>query len=147
MEGSHLGKSRTLSALGHAAAQTGRRIRYCTAADIVESLYRGLADHGVGKLIDGVLCNVLVFVDEPPSAPLDSNGSQLLFRFAAAYERPGLALASHWSFEDRARFPPDHGTAVSLLDGPFRHDSVVATDGETDRMRERTQSGGRRTRA
>ncbi len=38
----------------------------------------------------------LVIIDELDFAPLDSNGSQLLLRFAAAYERRSLAIASHW---------------------------------------------------
>ena len=37
------GKSHTLIALGHTAAAAGYRVKYCTAADLVETLYRGLA--------------------------------------------------------------------------------------------------------
>jgi hypothetical protein len=43
------GKSHTLIALGHAAVLAGHRVRYLTAADLVETLYRGLADNTVGK--------------------------------------------------------------------------------------------------
>ncbi len=46
------GKSHALVALGHAAVETGQRVRYFTAAELVENLYRGLADNSVGKLID-----------------------------------------------------------------------------------------------
>jgi len=139
------GKSHTLIALGHAAVETGLRVRYFTAAELVENLYRGLADNSVGKLIEQVLRNDLITVDEVGFAPLDSTGSQLLFRFvAAAYERRSLAIASHWPFEEWGRFLPEHSTAVSLLDRLLHHNNVVATDGESYRMREaRTRSGGR----
>ena len=43
------GKSHTLIALGHAAVDAGHRVRYFTAADLVETLYRGLADNSVGR--------------------------------------------------------------------------------------------------
>ena len=43
------GKSHTLIALGHAAVTAGHRVKYCTAADLVETLYRGLADNSVGQ--------------------------------------------------------------------------------------------------
>ncbi len=78
-------------------------------------------------------------------APLDPTGSQLLFRFvAAAYERRSLAIASHWPFEEWGRFLPEHSTAVSLLDRLLHHNNVVATGGESYRMREaRTRPGGR----
>jgi hypothetical protein len=38
------GKSHTLIALGIAAVEAGQRVRYFTAAELVETLYRGLAD-------------------------------------------------------------------------------------------------------
>jgi len=139
------GKSHALIALGHAAVQAGRKVRYFTAAELVENLYRGHADNSVGRLIESVLRNDLVIVDEVGFAPLDATGSQLLFRFvAAAYERRSLAVASHWPFEEWGRFLPEHSTAVSLLDRLLHHNNVVATDGESYRMREaRTRSGGR----
>ncbi len=139
------GKSHTLIALGHAAVETGLRVRYFTAAELVENLYRGLADNSVGKLIETMLRNDVIICDEVGFAPLDSTGSQLLFRFvAAAYERRSLAIASHWPFEEWGRFLPEHSTAVSLLDRLLHHNNVVATDGESYRMREaRTRSGGR----
>ena len=142
------GKSHTLIALGHAAIQAGRKVRYFTAAELVESLYRGHADNSVGRLIKTVLRNDLVIVDEVGFAPLDSTGSQLLFRFvAAAYERRSLAIASHWPFQEWGRFLPEHSTAVSLLDRLLHHNNIVATEGESYRMREaRTRSGGRNTK-
>jgi DNA replication protein DnaC len=139
------GKSHTLIALGHAAVAAGHRVRYFTAAELVETLYRGLADNSVGRIIETVLRNDVVMIDEVGFAPLDDTGTQMLFRFvAAAYERRSLAIASHWPFEQWGRFLPEHTTAVSLLDRLLHHNNVVATDGESYRMREaRKRSGGR----
>ena len=82
------GKSHVLVALGVAAVRAGHRVRYFTAADLVETLYRALADNSVGKVIDTLLRNDLIIIDELGFAPLDDTGAQLLFRFvAAAYER------------------------------------------------------------
>jgi DNA replication protein DnaC len=84
--------------------------------DLVETLYRALADNSVGKTIDTLLRNELLIIDEVGFAALDDTGAQLLFRLvAAAYERRSLAIASHWSFEDWGRFLPEHTTAVILL--------------------------------
>ena len=138
------GKSHLLVALGVAAVQAGRRVRYFTAAELVETLYRSLADNSVGKILDTLLRNDLIIVDEVGFAPLDDTGAQLLFRFiAAAYERRALGIASHWPFESWGRFLPEHTTAVSLLDRLLHHANVVVTDGESYRMREaRTKQGG-----
>ena len=138
------GKSHLLVALGLAAVHAGHKVRYFTAADLVETLYRGLADNTVGKIIDTLLRNDLIIFDEVGFAPLDDTGAQLLFRLvAAAYERRALGIASHWPFEHWGRFLPEHTTAVSLLDRLLHHANVVVTDGESYRMREaRTRQGG-----
>jgi DNA replication protein DnaC len=137
------GKSHLLVALGIAAVQAGHKVRYLTAAELAETLYRGLADNSVGKVIDTLLRNDLIIVDEIGFAPLDDTGAQLLFRLvAAAYERRALGTASHWPFESWGRFLPEHTTAVSLLDRLLHHASVVVTDGESFRMRQARARGG-----
>jgi DNA replication protein DnaC len=139
------GKSHLLVALGVAAVQAGHRVRYFTAAELVETLYRGLADNSVGKILDTLLRNDLIIVDEVGFAPLDDTGTQLLFRFvAAAYERKALGIASHWPFESWGRFLPEHTTAVSLLDRLLHHANIVVTEGDSYRMREARTKGGTR---
>lgn len=138
------GKSHLLIGLGEAAIKSGKRVRYFAAATLVESLYRGLADNSVGRLIEGLLRADLIVIDELGFAPLDDVGSQLLFRFvAAAYERRSLGIASHWPFEEWGRFLPEHSTAVALLDRLLHHAVTVVTSGDSFRMKEaRTRGGG-----
>ena len=141
------GKSHTLIALGIAAVEHGHRARYFTAADLVETLYRGLADNTVGKVIDSLLRHDAILVDELGFAPLDDIGTQLLFRFvAAAYERRSLGVASHWPFDQWGRFLPQQSTAASLLDRLLHHAVIVVTAGESFRMKEaRSRAGGHTT--
>jgi DNA replication protein DnaC len=140
------GKSHTLIGLGHAAIRVGHRVRYFTAADLIDTLYRGLADNTVGKVIDTLLRADLVIIDEIGFAPLDDTGTQLLFRLvAAAYERKSLAVASHWPFEQWGRFLPEHTTAASILDRLLHHATVVITDGDSYRMRHAHHKQGGRT--
>ncbi|MGH3193829.1 MAG: IS21-like element helper ATPase IstB [Streptosporangiaceae bacterium] len=137
------GKSHLLVALGGAAVRAGHKVRYYTAAELAETLYRGLADNSVGRVIDTLLRNDLILIDEVGFAPLDDTGAQLLFRVvAAAYERRALGIASHWPFESWGRFLPEHTTAVSLLDRLLHHANVVVTAGDSYRMREARAKGG-----
>jgi len=77
------------------------KVRCFTAAELVEKLYRGHADNSAGRPIEAVLRNHLIVCDEVGFAPLDSTGSQQLFRLvAAAYERRNVAIARHWPFEE-----------------------------------------------
>lgn len=142
------GKSHLLVALGHAAVGSGLRVRYFAAVDLVEDLYRGLADNSVGRILDQLLHADLVICDELGFAPLDARGSQLLFRFVAAmYERRSLAVASHWPFEEWGRFFPETVTATSLLDRVLHHATVVVTSGESFRMKEARSRSAPRARA
>jgi DNA replication protein DnaC len=139
------GKSHLLLAAGRAAVLAGHKVKYLIAADLVETLYRGLADNTVGRVIEALLRHEAILVDELGFAPLDDVGTQLLFRFvAAAYERRSLGVASHWPFDQWGRFLPQQSTAASLLDRLLHHAVIVVTDGESFRMKEaRSRSGVR----
>ena len=137
------GKSHMLVALGVAAVEAGHKVRYFTAAELVETLYRALADNSVGRVIETLLRSDLIICDELGFAPLDDTGAQLLFRFvAAAYERRALGIGSHWPFESWGRFLPEHTTAVSMLDRLLHHCHVVITDGDSYRMKQARARGG-----
>ena len=84
------GKSHVLVALGVAAVNAGHKVRYFTAAELAETLYRALADNSVGRVIENLLRNDLILCDELGFAPLDDTGAQLLFRFVAAALRTPL---------------------------------------------------------
>ena len=89
------GRAEPVDAQGDSSPPTG-----FTAADLVETLYRGLADNTVGKIIESLLRVDLIILDELGFAPLDDTGTQLLFRLVAgAYERRSLAIGSHCPFE------------------------------------------------
>lgn len=137
------GKSHVLVSLGISAVHAGHKVRYFTAADLVDTLYRGLADNSAGKVIENLLRNDLILVDEVGFAPLDNTAAQLLFRLvSAAYERRALGVASHWPFDQWGRFLPEHTTAVSLLDRLLHHANVIVTDGDSYRMRQARARGG-----
>jgi DNA replication protein DnaC len=139
------GKSHTLVGCGVRAVERGMKVRYLVAAELIETLYRGLADNTVGKVISQLLRHELILIDELGFAPLDDTGSQLLFRFvAAAYEHRSLGVASHWPFEEWGHFLPVQTTAVSLLDRLLHHAVVVVTSGDSWRMKEAQTRGPRR---
>lgn len=133
------GKSHYLIGLGRAAVTAGYKVRYFTAVDLVEHLYRAVADNTVGKAIEQVCRNDLIIIDEIGFAPLDHTGCQLLFRLVAAgYERRSIAIGSHSPFNDWGRFLPDQPTAVSLLDRLCHHAHIITTSGDSYRLTHRS---------
>lgn len=85
------GKSHLLIGCGYAAVHAGFKVRYFTAADLIEVLYRGLADNTVGKIIDTLLRADLVILDEIGFAPLDDTGTQL-----CSGSWPPATNVAHW---------------------------------------------------
>jgi DNA replication protein DnaC len=136
------GKTHYLIALARAAVQAGHRIRYYTAIELVEQLWRGHADNTIGKTIEAVCRNDLIVIDEIGFAPLEPVLTQLLFRLiSAAYERRSVAIGSHTPFEDWGRFLPDHATAVAILDRLCHHAHIITTSGDSWRLTHRTTGG------
>ena len=88
------GKSHLLVALGHTAVDAGYRVRYFTATELVETLYRSLADNSVGKTITNILrCRSDPFYRRNRLLPRQGpcTDAELFFRLvAAAYERRSL---------------------------------------------------------
>lgn len=78
------------------------RVRYFVAADLVEALYRGLADNTAGKLIHTVLRNDLMLIDELGIC------SPRRDRFAAAlpFSSPRPASTAVWA-ENETQVVPD----------------------------------------
>lgn len=71
------GKSHLLVALGTAAVKAGKRVRYFTAPELVETLYRSLADNSVDRVIEQIHRADLVLVDEVDFAPMDDPGTRV----------------------------------------------------------------------
>jgi DNA replication protein DnaC len=57
------GKTHYLIGLGRAAVTAGYKVRYFTAVDLVEHLYRAVADNTVGRAIEQICRNDLIIID------------------------------------------------------------------------------------
>jgi DNA replication protein DnaC len=134
------GKSHLGEALGRAACEAGHRVRFFSADDLVEALYRGLADNSVGRLIAGLLRNDVVIVDDLGFTAMDRVAAEHLFRFvAAAYEKRSLIISTNVEFERWTRFLPDETVATAILDRVLHHCHVIRLAGESFRLREARQ--------
>jgi len=73
----------SLVAVGAHVVAADYRGRYFVAAQLIETLYRGLADNSVGRVLNQLLRHDLI-INELGFAPIDPVGSQLHFWFVAA---------------------------------------------------------------
>ncbi len=75
-----VGKSHLAQALGRVAITAGRKVRFFAADQLVEALYRGLADNTVGKLIERLLRHDFIVIDDLGYTALDRVAADHLFR-------------------------------------------------------------------
>jgi DNA replication protein DnaC len=83
-------------------------VRFFAADELVEALYRGLADNTVGRLIHGLLRNELLIVDDL-GFTLDGPGRRrapVPLRLGRLRER-SLIVFTNVEFEHWTRFLPD----------------------------------------
>jgi IstB-like ATP binding protein len=96
-----------LLALGSAAVDVRHRVRYYSAAELIDTLYRGRADNTVGKIVDDLLRNDLVILDELSFGPLDDTSASAAVPVRRGYERRSLASA-RIGRSSPGRFLPEH---------------------------------------
>ena len=109
--------SPTPSSGGIAAVEAGHQVRYFTAAELVETLYRGLADNSVSHSSTPCCATTPCSSTSLGLHRWTTPEPRLLFRFVvAAYERRSLGIASHWPFESLGPVPARATTAVTMLD-------------------------------
>jgi DNA replication protein DnaC len=90
------GKSHLLIGLGTAAAENGYRVRYVTAAALVNELVGAADDKTLSKVIGRYGRIDLLCLDELGYIELDRRGAELLFQvFTEREERALVAIASN----------------------------------------------------
>ncbi|MEU5647030.1 IS21-like element helper ATPase IstB [Streptomyces milbemycinicus] len=95
------GKSHLLIGLGTAIAEAGGRVRYTTAANLVNELAEAASDKQLGRTIKKYGRVDLLCLDELGYVKLDRHGAELLFQiFTEREERHAIAVASNRPFTE-----------------------------------------------
>ena len=133
-----LGKTHLAIALARAACLQGHRVRFWTAAGLVNELLQAQEDHGFHRFIASALKLQLVVLDELGFIPLTSQGSQALFTFCSElYERLALIITTNLKFADWVQIFEDERLTAALLDRLTHHANIIELVGESYRFRQR----------
>ena len=99
------GKSHLLIGLGTAAAENGYRVKYTTAAALVNELVEAADDKTLSRSIARYGRVDLLCLDELGYLELDRRGAELLFQvFTEREERASIAIASNAAFSKAHMF-------------------------------------------
>lgn len=137
-----LGKTHLALGLAAAACREGRRVRFWTAAGLVNELIQAQDEHRLHRFISSALKLDLVVLDELGFIPFSQNGAQALFTFCSElYERLALIITTNLKFADWVQVFGDERLTAALLDRLTHHAHIIELLGESYRFRQRAQQG------
>ena len=130
------GKSHLLIGLGIAAAEAGYRVRYVTAAALVNELVEAADDKHLSRTIARYGRVDLLCLDELGYLELDRRGAELLFQvFTEREERASVAVASNSAFSEWARTFTDPRLCAAIVDRITFEAHIVETGTQSYRLR------------
>lgn len=136
-----LGKTHLALGLAAAACREGRRVRFWTAAGLVNELIQAQDEQRLHRFIASALKLDLVVLDELGFIPFSQNGAQALFTFCSElYERLALIVTTNLKFADWVQVFGDERLTAALLDRLTHHAHIIELLGESYRFRERVQA-------
>lgn len=139
-----VGKTHLATGLALAACRQGHRVRFYTAARLVNELIEARDEHRLNPFIASALKLNLLVLDELGFIPLSPTGAQLLFTFCSEmYERVALIVTTNLKFADWTQVFGDERLTAALLDRLTHKSTILELVGESFRFRQRMQQEAR----
>jgi DNA replication protein DnaC len=146
--GSHgTGKTHIAVSLGQAACRAGLRVRFFTAADLVNQLEKAQKQYTLDRLLGQLERAHLLICDELGYVTLSRGGVELLFRvFGDRYERASILITSNLPFGEWNQIFQGERMTAALLDRLTHRCHIFQMNGESYRFRESMkQKKGKKT--
>jgi DNA replication protein DnaC len=133
------GKSHLLIGLGLAACEQGCRVRYATAAQLVNELVEAADDRRLSRIVARYGRLDLLCLDELGYVQLDARGSELLFQvITEREEKASVALASNLPFSEWGQIIPDPRLVAAIVDRVTFNAHIIETGTQSYRLRATT---------
>ena len=131
------GKTHLSVALGQAACRAGKRVRFFTAATLVNQLEEAQKQYRLERLLSSLDKVDLLVVDEVGYLSFSRGGAELLFQvFADRYERRSLLVTTNLAFGDWNQVFQGERMTAALLDRLTHRCHIFEMNGESYRFRE-----------
>ena len=144
------GKTHLATALGMAAAQAGRAVRFVTAAQLVTELIEARTAHELNRLVSRYTRLEVLIVDELGYLPLSRADADLLFRvLSERHERRPVIVTTNLPFSEWTSVFPDARLCRAVVDRLTHRAHLIDTGTESIRLAEalaRTPKGRRASR-
>ncbi len=124
-----LGKTHLATGLALAACRQGHRVRFYTAADLVNELLQAQDERRLGRVLAQALKQQVVVLDELGFIPFSALGAQLIFQFCSAlHERVALLITTNLRFADWTQVLGDERLTAALLDRLTYKGHIIDSD-------------------
>jgi len=135
------GKTHLAIALGLAACRQGRRVRFFTAAGLVNRLEEAQKQYQLDRFLEQLGRADVLICDELGYLSFSRAGAELLFQvFAERYERKSLLVTTNLPFGDWVQVFQGERMTAALLDRLTHRCHIVEMNGESYRFRESMKS-------
>lgn len=139
-----VGKTHLAIGLGYLATQSGIKVRFVTAADLVVQLEKAQKRDQLEQFMRRSLLGPgIVIIDEVGYLPLQGNQANLFFQvIAKRYEQGSIILTSNLSFgEWDNTFAGNAALTAAMLDRLLHHAHVVQIKGDSYRLKDKKKAG------
>jgi DNA replication protein DnaC len=131
------GKTHLSVSLGQAACRVGKRVRFFTAATLVNQLEEAQKQYRLERLMSALEKLDLLIVDELGYLSFSRGGAELLFQvFADRYERGSILITSNLPFGEWGQIFQGERMTAALLDRFTHRCHIFEMNGESYRFRE-----------
>src|SRR5215216_2870353 len=119
-----------------AACEQGRRVRYATAAQLVNELVEAADERRLSRIVARYGRLDLLCLDELGYVQLDGRGSELLFQILTEREeKASVALASNLPFSEWGTIIPDPRLVAAIVDRVTFNAHIIETGTDSYRLR------------
>ena len=137
-----VGKTHLAVGLGLKAIEHGYRVLFTTAAVLIATLTRALAEGRLDDKLKLYTVPRLLIVDEIGYLPIDRQGANLLFQLISRrYERGPMVLTSNQSFGSWGEVFGDRVIATAILDRILHHAITLNIRGNSYRLKDKLKAG------
>ena len=137
------GKSHLLIGLGTAIAEAGLKVRYTTAANLVNELAEAADERQLTRVLARYNRVDLLCLDEFGYLDLDKAGAKLLFQiFTDREERRAMAVASNAPFSEWKRTIRDERLCSAVVDRLTYNAHIIETGTDSYRLAQSSQRAG-----
>lgn len=131
---SGVGKTHLANAIGQLACLRGRRVRFTTAADLVNDLVAAQSRNGLHRRLAFWAAYELLLVDELGYLSFDARGADLLYQvFNRRYQRASTVVTTNLPFKDWGKLFHNAAAASAIADRLVHRGLLIRITGKSRR--------------